>query len=1113
MKKIREQKTPVNIPGRDSRVFKKLVLMTKITVFCFFLSIVQVMAVDTYAQMTRISIKADQERLENVLGKIESESEFFFLYNKDLVDVEQKVSVDAQNETIKAILDQVFEGKDIAYTVFNRQIVLSNIDMINEMVAQQKSVSGTVTDQSGQPLPGVTVVVKGTTQGTVTNADGNYSLINIPGNATLVFSFVGMLTQEVVVGDQTNINIEMAVDAIGIEEVVAIGYGTQKKVNLTGSVGFVDAEQIVSKSVGQASMALQGLIPGVTVIQNSGKPGADGGTIRIRGVGTIGDSNPLILVDGVPGSMNDLDVSEIDNISVLKDAASASIYGSRAANGVILITTKRAKDNQFQINYRASAGWQEPTGLMQKVNGYDHMVMINEAYNNVGRTPPFSQEYVDAYKTNAPSDEYPETNWHNVMLKDRAFQQNHYIGVNGGGEKIKILGSVSYWDQDGILESNYERLNIRLNSDIQIRKNLSIGFDILVKNEGNSEPPQQWYWLARYPQNLAGKNENGSWGIGWDGSNGWATQEDGGHAESITNETLVNMKADWEVTKGLNFRLQIAPNKSINHYKSFRKHVDLYYPDGTIVNPSEFKATLTEKFTKPVTNNYKFLIDYNKNIQDHTISALLGWEAIDYKTEWIQGYREQFPLENYEVLNVGSQLNQEATGSAAEWSLMSYFGRINYNFKEKYLLEANVRVDGSSRFAKNYRYGVFPSFSAGWRISEEPFLEDANWLPYMKLRASWGNLGNQNIGNYPYTSSVTFGQNYIFGDAPFIGAALVDGANPEISWEKTEIVNFGLDANIGNFNLTADYYIKNTSDILLELPIPLIAGLSAPYQNAGKVRNRGWDLRLEYSNQIKKLNYRIGATLADVKNEVVDLVGTGPYIYTRNVHMEGYPIYSLFGLEAEGLFLDENDVLNHASQFGAVQPGDIKYKDQSVDVDGDGIPDEPDGVVNASDRVVLGSTIPRYNYSFDFSFNYEGFDLELFFQGVGKVDGYLDNFATMAFYLGGSAMEWQKDHWTVDNPNAPYPRLTFNYPNNEQVSSYWMRSAAYLRLKNLQFGYTLPARWMERISVKKLRVFFSGQNLFTLDDFYQGYDPEAPVGQGDYYPMVKVFSFGIETNF
>lgn len=1098
---------------RVSEFFCTLIKIWKVMrlSLCFILFFMaQSWAVESFSQEVRLTMNMKNVKVIDVLNKIENETDYFFLFNQKLVNVDRIVNVEVKQEKVEEILSHLFEGTNVDYIVKDRQIVLvTGTGSEYTVQQQQRTISGTVTSESGEPLPGVSVVIKGTSQGTITDVDGKFTLKEIDSDQILVFSFVGMESKEVTVGNQVLLNVLLIESTIGLEEVVAVGYGVQKKVNLTGAVESVTSEQIASRSVGQASMALQGIAPGVTVTQSSGKPGEDGGTIRIRGIGTIGDSDPLILVDGIPGNINDLDVSEIDNISVLKDAASAAIYGSRAANGVILVTTKRANTGQFQVNYRASAGWQEPTALPKKVNGYDHMVMINEAYSNVGGTKPYNEDYIGAYKINAPSDEYPETNWHDVMLKDRAFQQNHYLGVNGGGEKIRILGSVSYWDQEGIMYSNYKRLNMRLNSDMQIRENLKFGFDLLMKNERSAEPPQQWYWLARYPNNLAGKNENGTWGIGWDGTNGWAELADGGKATTKTDETVANMKLDWQPIKDLNIGFQVAPNKIIQHYKNFRKHVDLYYPDGTIINPSEFKATLTEKYTREVTNNYKLILNYSKNIQSHSFDLLAGWEAIDYKKEWIQGYREQYPLENYEVLDVGAIVNQEATGNAEEWSLMSYFGRVNYNFREKYLFEANLRVDGSSRFDEGNKYGLFPSFSVGWRISEEDFFSTIDWIQNMKLRASWGNLGNQNIGNYPYTSSVSFGQNYIFGDAPVNGAGLINGANPELSWEKTSVVNIGLDATIKNFSITADYYIKNTSDILLELPVSRTAGLTAPYQNAGKVRNTGWDLRIVYSNKINDFNYRIGATLADVKNKIKDLVGTGPYIETRTVYKEGYPINSLYGLEVLGLFQTQDEIDNHVPQFGAnLQRGDIKYKDQSVDGSGKG-----DGEINAADRVVIGSTVPRYTFSFDFTCNYKGLDLGLFFQGVGKVDGYLDNISTMAFYLGGTAQEWHKDYWREDNPGASYPRLTFNYPNNEQVSSYWMRSAAYLRLKNLQVGYTLPSKWVEKFSLNKFRVYFSGQNLFTIDDFYPSYDPEAPVGKGDFYPVMKVFSFGIDASF
>ena len=477
-------------------------------------------------------------------------------------------------------------------------------------------------------------------------------------------------------------------------------------------------------------------------------------------------------------------------------------------------------------------------------------------------------------------------------------------------------------------------------------------------------------------------------------------------------------------------------------------------------------------------------------------------------------------MENYEVLDVGSTKNQTATGSAYEWSLMSYFGRLNYNFNEKYLFEANARIDGSSRFAEGYKYGFFPSVSAGWLVTEEQFMENLTWLDYLKVRASWGRLGNQNIGNYPFASAISLGQDYVFNDnVPALGAALLDAANPEISWETAEMTNFGFDATLWKFSVTAEYYIKTTYDILLKLPIPQITGLNAPYQNAGTVRNKGWDMRLQYGDAIKDFHYSIGVTLSDVKNEVIDLVGTGPYLSgsgygaERIILEEGEPMNSLYGLECEGIFQSQEEIDNHAQQYGVVEPGDLKYKDQVADNNNDGIPDQPDGIINASDRVIIGNTIPRYTYSFDLSCNYKGFDFSAFFQGVGKCDGYLDEQSTMAFYLGGTAYEWQKDYWTQDNTDASYPRLTFNHPNNEQVSSFWLKSAAYLRLKNLQVGYTLPKSLVEKSFIEKARIYFSGQNLLTFDNFYESFDPEAPYGNGSYYPMVKVFSFGIDCTF
>ena len=1097
-------------------VLSHVIHMTKLFTYSFliqFLSMSFLFAWNGNAQVkdieeVMITLSFEDTKIEKAFSSIEKMTGFNFVHtDMELKDVPRVNTFGQNTQSVYSLLSIIGQQTGLYFKQVNQNIHVRRTDAqgrwnYTKLIADKQleiNISGRITDENGEPLPGATITLENTTSGTVSDIDGNFS-IAVDEGAVLVVSFIGYKTNRITVTNQSQIDVKMVLDDTSLEEVVVVGYGTQKKVNLTGAVDAIASDDIISRPVGQASTALQGLAPGVTVTQRSGKPGADGGTIRIRGIGTLGDSNPLVLIDGVPMSLNDIDVNEIESISILKDAASAAIYGSRAANGVILVTTKRGKDGKFSINYRNSIGWQQPTTLMEKVSGYDHMVMINQAFENVGRNPAFQQEYIDAYRQNAPSDAYPETNWHDVMLNDKALQQNHYVGINGGGEKINVLGSVSYMNQNGLMDSKFERINIRLNTDIKVRDNLKIGIDILARNEDRNEPPQNWHWLARYPHNIPGKNENGSWGVGWDGSNGWASMEEGGYNLDKRHELMANLKLDWQPIENLNINLQAAPNVNYRQVKNFRKQVDLFFPDGTIINPSPYKASLNEQFSRSINNNYRALINYNKDFGNHFLEVLAGTEAIDYRNDWLSGFRDQFPLENYDVLNAGSIANQQATGSALEWSLLSYFGRVNYNYNDRYLFEANLRADGSSRFLGTNKYGYFPSFSFGWRLSEEEFLSNTSWINELKIRGSWGSLGNQQIGTYPFASTVTMGQNYVFGDnIPALGAALLYSGNRNITWETTRMINVGFDASIGDFEFTGDYYVRNTDDILLQIPVPRIAGLIEPYQNAGKVRNKGWDLSAGYRKKFGELNLSISANLSDVNNQVVDLMGSGPHIYAREINQEGQPFRSLYGLKSLGYFQNQEEINQHATQFGQVSPGDIKYEDINND-----------GVINAADRTIFGNTIPKYTYGFNISLDYKGFDFSLLGQGVGKVDGYLDNFATMAFYLGGTAQEWHKDYWTPENPTAAYPRLTFNFPNNEQVSSQWVRSASYFRFKTLQVGYTIPSVLTNKLSISKCRVFGNGQNLLTFHNFYDSFDPEAPIGEGTFYPQVKVFVFGLE---
>lgn len=1084
--------------------------------FLLFTTVFLVLPFEADAQNTPLSISVKNVSLKELLTSIEKESDIRFSYIEKTLDPGKDITVSLKNEPIEKLLDQVLPGKGMEYTRTGNTIAIKHILSKSK---KSKQITGTVTDTNDEVIIGANVVEKGTTNGIITDVDGNFTL-TIPEDAVLQISYLGYTPKDIRTDNLREVRVKLAEDTQNLEEVVVVGYGVQKKINLTGSVDNISGADLAKKPVGQASMALQGMSSGVTVQQSSGQPGKDGGTIRIRGIGTLSSSNPLILIDGIEADLNSIDPSDIENISILKDAASSAIYGSRAANGVILLTTNRAKKDAFRVNYDNYIGWQSATSMPQNVSGYDHMVMMNEANRNVGKVEPFKQEYIDEYRKNAPSDLYPETDWRRVMLKDKALQHNHHVSINGGSEKVSILGSLSYLSQDGItINTNYERVNLRLNSDINLRKNLSASFDIFFATDDNGTPSagQPWYFLNRYPNNLQGKNEDDSWGIGWDGTNTWAQQTDGGMTHEKNYTAHINFKVNYQPVEGLNLTFQYAPKWNIAHYKKFGKTVNLYYPSGDLYNPTPYRADMTEKYSKNITNNLKALATYDKSFDKHNLTVLGGFEQIDFRGDWLNGFRDQYSLENYEVLNAGSPANQTATGSATDWALRSLFGRINYNYDQKYLFEANIRYDGSSRFAQGLKYGIFPSFSAGWRISEEAFMKDIDWIDNLKIRASWGKLGNQDIGNYPFVSSVTLGLDYVFnGTIPGQGGAVIDAANPDITWESTTMSNIGFDATLfSKLSVTAEYYVKNTSDILLKLPIPGTTGLKPAYQNAGKVRNRGWDVTVRYTDRVGDFEYAVGLNLSDVRNEITNLAETGPYIYDRTIQKEGYPITSLYGLQAEGLFQTADEIKNHVSQFGtSLAPGDIKYKDQlTIDTNGDGIMDKADGVINADDRVVMGDYMPRYTYGIDFYAKYKDFDLSFLLQGVGKADGYLDQQGVMAFYMGGTAQAWHKDYWTENNREASYPRLTFNYPNNEQVSSYWIRNASYLRLKNLQVGYAVPRSLTKKVYLDSLRFFFSAQNLFTITGFYDGFDPESPVGRGDFYPMMKVYSFGLNVKF
>lgn len=1069
----------------------------------------------------KISVMATGSEVKKVLNQVERQVDVRFVYSSKLIKSARKVTVSVSNKPLEEVLDQVLTPLGLQYEVSGKIIILrrtggedkEETPSTEKNVAPKRGISGKVLDEKGAGLPGVSVVVKGTQVGATTDAEGFFQL-QIPGTsndaAILVFSFVGFTSQEVPVGKQDVFSITMQPENKTLSEVVVVGYGTQKKVNLTGSVSVVTAEELVKRPAGQTSSALQGMVPGLTVTQRSGQPGKDGGNLRIRGVGTTGDSNPLVILDGVESSINNVDPNEIESISVLKDASSAAIYGSRAANGVILITTKRGSEKGMSVNYNMYAGWQTPTDLPNIVNGLDHMNLINEAYTNTGRSPLYTEQQIQDYITKGPSDrdQFPDTDWQKLTLKKSGFMQSHYVGVNGGNDKVKVLGSFSYLDQKGIIpNTGFKRYNLRVNSDIKISNKLSAAMDIFLRKTDLEEPSSGtayiFHWMRRIPANQAGVLSSGQYGEGWNGDHPLARAKDGGLNKESTLSSIINLNLAYKPTSWLTANLIYAPKFNLPQSKSFNNTIQTYRFDGSPSYAVPSRNSLDVGYSKEFYNNLRALVTFDKTFDEtHHLTVLGGFQREDQTNDWVSAYREVFILPDYQEINSGNRLNERTGGSASQWALQSYFGRINYSFKDRYLFEANARYDGSSRFAKGNRYALFPSFSAGWRIINEPFMQSlSNHITDLKLRASWGKLGNQNIGLYPFAAFVGIGNsNYVFDNLNTTGASLNEMANSNIKWETTTVSNIGLDMTLwSKFNLTAEYYKRRTSDILLRLDIPTMLGLTAPYQNAGVVDNKGWDVSLAYRDRVGAFRYGVTVNLSDVKNNVVDMRGV--LRTDRQVNNEGSPIGAFYGYVADGFFQTADEVKAHAKQFGNVAPGDIKYKDLNGD-----------GIINNLDQKVIGSPVPRYTYSTNFDLGYHGFDLSVFLQGVGKVDNYLTGHGIMPFFEGSTIQENQKDSWRPDNTHAEFPRLAFNESNNVQTSSFWLKNASYLRIKNIQLGYNFPQSLLKN-KIQKLRIYASGQNMFTFDKFWPGFDVEAPVGNAGWYPQMKVYTVGIDVRF
>jgi TonB-linked SusC/RagA family outer membrane protein len=1076
--------------------------------------------------------------LSDLLSILEEHFDVTFLY-KDEIMADKYVARDE-------ITIGEETGRELSRILYQLGITFQRIDEQTYVLLQKaprfkmavtdEQISGTVTDAtSGETLPGVNILVMGTSTGTSTDTEGYFELTVPSLQDTLVMSFIGYQTREVPINGRTELNIQLIQETVTGDEVVVVGYGTQRKENLTGSVKQVGGSELDVQPSPLASATLMGKAAGVTVIQNSGQPGRNPGNIRIRGIGTLGGgskNDPLVLIDGVVGSLDDIPSNDIENISILKDAASAAIYGSRAANGVILVTTKRGRGTDFQISYNSMYGWNKPTRQPEYVNAGTFMRLENEAATNLGQDPIWSEDYIREWEENYQTDpnNYPNTDWVKEVFTGSGFQQKQAFTLSGGTESVNLLGSLAFDEERGTIPNHgFKRYSVRLNTDVKVSEkfNFDVDLNTIRKDRRRSSLSHDLITRQAYriPPIYAGRWEDGGYGPGWDGRNPIAFAEAGGTRDD--EEILLKGKimAQYEPVTGLGFSLMYAPDYHSSFFKRMRKTIDFFDPETgeeLQLAQSTQVSDLLQGWARNFTHNLNFRTDYQYDLRNHSFEILGGYELIEYQRDVFDAYRDEFTLQDYQELDAGSSANQQNSGNSTSYNLQSFFGRFTYDYRSKYLFEANLRYDGSSRFSEEVRWGLFPSFSAGWNIVQEPFMQSQDLFSTLKLRGSWGMLGNQNIaGNFPYAAFINLEQEFIFGGSPAPGAAQLSLANENLTWEETTTFNIGADVTILNdrINLAFDWFKKTTDEILLTLPVPSIIGMNPPYQNAGVVENTGWEIEAGYNGNIgSDFTYGVSVNLSDVKNEVIDLKETGPYINGTFITEEGHPINSIYGYESDGLFDSQDEIDNHATQTGQIAPGDIKYVDQlTVDTNGDGIPDEADGIINADDRIIIGDPFPRYTYGININAAYKNFSVSALFQGIGKRDVLLQQNVTWAFFNAGKITEWQaSDYWTPDNSDASYPRLTqTTNHNNFQASDYWMYDASYVRLRNLQVSYRLSNRLTNDLGVRNIRVFFTGQNLVTLfDDLPPGIDPNVPSSTtGNYYPVNRVLSGGIEINF
>jgi TonB-linked SusC/RagA family outer membrane protein len=1009
------------------------------------------------------------------------------------------------------------------------------------LYAQSVRITGTVKDDKGSPLAGAVVKIKGTTQQTATDNNGRFT-IPVPGpEAVLEFSYVGFDAAEETVGQRKQIAVTMTPSGGKLDDIVVVGYGTQKKRDLTGAIATVGAAELNKRVATDPTQLLQGKLPGLSLTQGSGEAGNENFVLRIRGLGTNSSagSSPLVIVDGLPGSLSNLDPQNIESITLLKDAASAAIYGTRAANGVILVTTKQGTNGKFQLSYDVNVGIAKPTALPKNLvyNSATYMEMWNQAATNSGYPNKFTQAQIDAYKNPSDPNLYPNVNWLNLLMRT-VVTQTHHVGMTGGRNGTTFNMGLGYVDQPDIMIGfSYKKYNLQFNLNSKINDWATVGGSMtfnygrrLYTSRGSQDQflsalSQSPMYGPKLPDG-SGRYVNSVYpSVQTPNKNPIAIAENALVNNTdyyFQNNIYINIKLlkglEWRTSGGFNYDYQKTNDFKpvIYQYNWFAGPNDL--PERTLDVNGQGMVVTDNNYIYPV--GYSQLT-YSKEIAGHNFKLLAGTQAEYNKTQALSASRNTpFSSNILTEINAGPTASQLTSGTSSEWSLRSYYGRLNYDYQGKYLFEANARYDASSRFPSAYKWALFPSVSAGWVLSREKFMEDIDWLNNLKVRGSWGRLGNQNISNYPYQlvySNLNAYNNNIQYAYSFSGNSLNSGAalnaltDQNIHWENTRVVDAGIDFTIfQRLNVTVDWYNKLTYDILAQPAIPAYIGLTGPTINNGKMRNTGIEASAQYNGKVADVSYSVGGTIQANKNTLVKY--GAPQINTGNntINQEGQPYGSFYMYKYAGIFQSVDDINKWAKQPYNVQPGYLKFED----VDGN-------GVIDANDRVIVPGVFPKFEYSFNASASWKNFDVSIFMYGSYGQKIYANGWGVQPFNQGSPPTYDWLNAWSPTNPSTTLPLIYITGQGNADknigtASTYYLKDGSFLRIKNLQLGYTLPTGVAKHIAMSSLRIYAMGDNLATFSKF-KGLDPErVPSSSNTRYavhPQNQVFSFGLKAAF